>query len=1445
MSDIYTIAKSGLKAYREGLATTGQNIANVGNDAYSRREASISEVKSGSPDVLQISDNISFGVKVNGITRAFDQFIDTQLHNAKANFSFSEAQTQVFNQLETVVRPESGSVSERLNEFFSSLSTVALDPSDMASRNEVINSAKAVTHSFQTVANGINELRAFVGENLKANVLDANSYLKQLSNIQKELLGNTNPSSVRNDLLDQRDRILAELSEIVEIKTHYMGNGEIEVLAGTEGQGQVVLSGFETKEFSVAQLGGSNKIFIGAVGGGTGTKVQVSSGKVAGLIASEYALGQTKGELDSLAQKFVAEINEIQKSGIDLDGEVGSEFFNLNATEIQKFSSAGSNVQLQVSGLSEQFLNKTLSIEYVAEKDFWTLSNDAGHIIGEFEQSLEINGVMFTLNGEPGIGDHFSIQFTDKKSENLALSLNDGRMIAASSYYLPERHMSNTSSVTFTTEIFETDEASALTKLNPLFSGSNNSANPITFKENGVLGSLRDVDGLQNLTALKQQTKLQFSQPISNLDSNSQINLTVGGTAHTFTLGAHVENVETYADLSKLFNNGVIRADSSNLTFSDLGLRSGGSFNNLIISSGYMGIAGNYSELQSGNLEGSAGLLIPGNFDASNIQVLTKEGVHLAGTTLSDAQLQNFITSENGFSQGAEYNASNIANSDVSNYMGAEITRLTTSGYNVANITSLGHSNLDNSNSSVGDMANIPSSRAKMTDPLLIQSSHGEIVSYESSQGMMAGQIASALNDEVGKLGIKATAFNYLEFYDVPSEVIEFDLQGSGGLASNISVDLSDGNIQNLINQINLFSETTGISASKSAVNSLVLSQEDGNEIIIKNAIIGGSESIGLRQLDQYGEIIKSPENDALPTISTGKYAIFGGQIELRSPANFTLSFDGAETPSVTEEFANGFIKRDYLPNLSATNYKFQTLKAVDDASTGSEGYVSVAPSSSYKFDIKGDNANKLLAAKVLGAYGEDLSDTKVAVGLAKELRQQSPSTRFSGNTFTLENGFPKNGDTLNFRLGDQTYNATLNGVPDFEVKGSAVLIDGTTYDTSQALKVLVDKSKFTISGPEADRIRVGFSENSDGFSLYAVANDGVISGHTLRLSDNNPADVLSSFHIDDTSTTSIQGLEFDTSQSANLVVAQLVVGTSVTDITFNNGVITPASVNDIQINLESTGTNLGRIKLEIPKSVANSDIRLKATDNSENFGINTASTQLTLNASGFSLSEYGKERIEVTAEVQSLASEMISIDGLMGEDLIVIATGNTRPTVLGSVATTKTDLSQREITAKIISDDGRTVELSDKQSGDRLGVRTLSSTNNFLFRGLEWQFDGLANKGDTFTLSTSGNRKDDASNILRFSSLAMLSEKTGKGGYGQIYSDLVTNTGYKSRDAEQRLETTKAIHNVALDRKSAFSGVDLDTEAARLLEQQQAYQALAKVLSTAKELVDTLLRSF
>jgi flagellar hook-associated protein 1 FlgK len=737
-----------------------------------------------------------------------------------------------------------------------------------------------------------------------------------------------------------------------------------------------------------------------------------------------------------------------------------------------------------------------------------------------------------------------------------------------------------------------------------------------------------------------------------------------------------------------------------------------------------------------------------------------------------------------------------------------------------------------------------------MTAPLKIETATGLSLNYEASQGMMAGQISVALNDKISQYGINASAYNFVELYEIPSETVQFDLKGDNFTPARINLDMSSGNIQALVNQINTYSESTGIFASKSASNALVLEQRAGNDINIEAVSISGSGSIKVRQLDQYGEVINSPQNTASPApeISTGKYAILGGQIQFTSPSDFQLSTNDVDISVAQSEFASGFIKRTFEPEKSSTSYSFKTLKHADDASIGAAGLASVAASSSYKFEIKGDDSKSNLVAKIAGLQSEDLSGTVVAEKLASELRQNSVQAGIYGNTFSFSDGFPSNGDTLEFRLGDQKYRATLNDVPSFVIEGNNVKIDGKTYSQTEALKQIVSLSSFTISGPEDNRIRVGFTEASGGFKLYAVANDGVISGHSLRLTSNNSSSNLNAFHFDNASSAFIQGSEFDISNAANQNIAELVVGATTTSIRFENGVISPTTLAGLGINisLEQGSANTKRfLKISIPNSVADQDIRLKAIQDSSNFGIKTASTQLTLDGSGFSLSEYGNDRIKVTGSVQSLASETISIDGLSGEDLIVISTGNVRPSILGAATASTNKLNPREISAQVTSDDGRTVVLKDEKTGDYLGSRTLSSTNNFQFRGFDWQFDSIANKNDEFLLSTSGNRQDDASNLVRFNRLASLSETNGKGGYSQIYSNLVTDTGFKSREAEQRLETTQAIHDVALDRKSEFSGVDLDTEAARLLEQQQAYQALAKVLSTAKELVDTLLRSF
>ena len=267
MSDIYGIAKSGLQAYKEGLATTGQNIANVGNEDYARREAPISEVKSGS-DALQISNTAGYGVKIDGITRAFDEFIDIQLQNAASGFAFSTAQATVLSQLEQVVRPSQGSVSQRLQELFSSFNIVSQDPSDLASRHVAVDNAKALVSSIVTVANGISDLRNFVSKNIESTVSEANGVLKQLAEIQQELLGNESIKNAPNDLLDQRDGLIKKLSELVEVSVDYKSGGMIDVSVGTAGQGKTLLSGVIHSDLVFQEVDGTAKIFLDNANGG-------------------------------------------------------------------------------------------------------------------------------------------------------------------------------------------------------------------------------------------------------------------------------------------------------------------------------------------------------------------------------------------------------------------------------------------------------------------------------------------------------------------------------------------------------------------------------------------------------------------------------------------------------------------------------------------------------------------------------------------------------------------------------------------------------------------------------------------------------------------------------------------------------------------------------------------------------------------------------------------------------------------------------------------------------------------------------------------------------------------------------------------------------------------------------------------------------------------------
>ena len=241
---------------------------------------------------------------------------------------------------------------------------------------------------------------------------------------------------------------------------------------------------------------------------------------------------------------------------------------------------------------------------------------------------------------------------------------------------------------------------------------------------------------------------------------------------------------------------------------------------------------------------------------------------------------------------------------------------------------------------------------------------------------------------------------------------------------------------------------------------------------------------------------------------------------------------------------------------------------------------------------------------------------------------------------------------------------------------------------------------------------------------------------------------------------------EFDTSQGDTPNIATLVYGDTELAIDFVAGAPSFNATSGISITVEATGTNLGVLKVSIDQSISDQNIRLKSTSASSNFGINTASTQLTINETGFLLSNHGDTRAETSVVVDSLASEIVSVDGLGGEDLMYYL-GGCKTFTYRCFALEK-EQNEREITATVTSSDGKTLSLFDRNSGDYLGVRQVSATNDFLFRDYEWTFDGRAAEGDSFDLVVNTDSQDDASNILKMIDLASLSSKSGKGGYGE-----------------------------------------------------------------------------
>jgi flagellar hook-associated protein 1 FlgK len=255
-------------------------------------------------------------------------------------------------------------------------------------------------------------------------------------------------------------------------------------------------------------------------------------------------------------------------------------------------------------------------------------------------------------------------------------------------------------------------------------------------------------------------------------------------------------------------------------------------------------------------------------------------------------------------------------------------------------------------------------------------------------------------------------------------------------------------------------------------------------------------------------------------------------------------------------------------------------------------------------------------------------------------------------------------------------------------------------------------------------------------------------------------------------------------------------------------------------------------------------NLRFLASAGAANLGLVTAGAQVTLTGDGLRFDAVDGNPIALSGASSAQNGSRLRLSGVPNEDLIVLVTGTGARMIASALspATTQQEQAAPNLSFRVMDATSGRVEIFDQSTGSAMATRYLGEDGTFSVAGHTFRLNGALITGDQFNVAANLKGTGDATNITALMGLQTRNAQTGEGGFRERFGAIVTEVGAKTRATKTSASEAQARQDAAVQQDAEFSGVNLDTEAAKLLEQQQAYQALARVLRTSTELLQSLL---
>ena len=366
--DLFSLATSGVNASGKLLQTTSNNIANVNTPGYVRERT-------------ELNNSQVFGVEIGNTERIINVFAQNQLRRDITAVGELEAFSSKTTAIDNLLAGDANSISKGMSEYFSALQTAADDPTNLASREQVLGKSESLFQRMRTLSDYMIEKEEELNLEFTSLINRANTLIGNIGDLNRNIvIANGNSTADQpSALLNERDKAVDELSSImgINVKESQTQNGAVTINL-TSGESLVLENGafnlFEVNtdaDLSLKQLTLETN-FGSQTKADASLRIQESDlgGALGGLFGyRNEVLGPTMRDVGQLSIAFADAMNEQNKLGMDLDGQLGSNIFDIPSFRGLAYSDTNGDyvVTAQVTeGMGAELTDADYKIEVTA-----------------------------------------------------------------------------------------------------------------------------------------------------------------------------------------------------------------------------------------------------------------------------------------------------------------------------------------------------------------------------------------------------------------------------------------------------------------------------------------------------------------------------------------------------------------------------------------------------------------------------------------------------------------------------------------------------------------------------------------------------------------------------------------------------------------------------------------------------------------------------------------------------------------------------------------------------------------------------------------------------------------------------------------------------------------------------------------------------------------------